>query len=322
MNLMGLGRTPDTFGIRYFVVFHLPTYAASLFLLMLVWAGAPGPHLDFAHAWHTASTLGTGPVLLIALAITLIALMTQPFQIPLIRLLEGYWPAWLEGLAKRRRKALRKSRDAFAKREDDLEAATDKGPDPEAVQRAGAAGAQLRRLFPPDSSIRATRLGNILAAMEHRAGSEYGLDAVVAWPRLYPVLGEQVRTVVDDRRNILDATARLSVVAALTGLAAIGLLYDKGWWLLVAAIPLALSQLAYLGALQAGIAYGESVRSAFDLHRFELLRALHLPLPVDPHAEREANLALCLQWRQGNHGAISRAPYDHSSTAASPDSKA
>jgi hypothetical protein len=30
-------------------------------------------------------------------------------------------------------------------------------------------------------------LGNVLAAMEDGAGRTYGLDAVIVWPRLYPL---------------------------------------------------------------------------------------------------------------------------------------
>ena len=48
----------------------------------------------------------------------------------------------------------------------------------------------------PDHLVRATGLGNALAAMEDSAGAAYGLDAVVAWPRLYPLLGDKVRAVV------------------------------------------------------------------------------------------------------------------------------
>jgi hypothetical protein len=52
----------------------------------------------------------------------------------------------------------------------------------------------------------------------------YGLDAVTAWPRLYPVLGEQCRTLVDDRRDTLDASVRLAATMAVTALASLVLL--------------------------------------------------------------------------------------------------
>jgi hypothetical protein len=65
---------------------------------------------------------------------------------------------------------------------------------------AGVAGLKLRQRFPiPDHLVKATRLGNLLAATEDRAGRDYGLDAVVAWPRLYPLLGAEIKVIVDDR---------------------------------------------------------------------------------------------------------------------------
>ncbi len=54
--------------------------------------------------------------------------------------------------------------------------------------------------LPAPELLRPTLPGNVLAAVESRAGEPYGLDAVVAWPRLYPLLGEGVKAVVDDRR--------------------------------------------------------------------------------------------------------------------------
>jgi hypothetical protein len=37
-----------------------------------------------------------------------------------------------------------------------------------------------------------TMLGNTLCAAEFRARSRYGLDVVVLWPRLYPLLSDRV----------------------------------------------------------------------------------------------------------------------------------
>lgn len=64
-------------------------------------------------------------------------------------------------------------------------------------------------------------------------------------------------------------------------------------------IPLTTSWIAYRGAVLAAIAYGESIDTAFDLHRFDLIAALRLPLPADDIEERKAYTALCDYWRQG-----------------------
>ena len=73
----------------------------------------------------------------------------------------------------------------------------------------------------------------------------------------------------------------------------VGLLARNGWWLMVPAATLLLAWLSYRGAVvAAAIAYGEAIEAAFDLHRFDLLRALHLPLPSDLAAEVRANQQL------------------------------
>lgn len=305
MNLADLSRSDGTLGNRFFVVHYLPTYAAALFLLILVWAGAPGPVLDFNRAWRTAATLGLGQTLLLAVAVTLVALATQPLQLVITRVFEGYWPRWLEPVAAKRRRS-------FSNVHHTLEtesAVHGDPPSPVQAQTAGVAGARLRTFFPPPDRIRPTRLGNVLAAAEYAAGSDYGWDAVVAWPRLYPLLGEKVRAVVDDRRTALDSMVRLSAVTAVTAAASLGLLCESGWWIALAGIPAALSVVARVSALHAAIAYGEAIRSAFDLHRFDLLQALHLPLPPDGETERHTSAALCLQWRQSE--AMPATAYHH-----------
>jgi hypothetical protein len=102
--------------------------------------------------------------------------------------------------------------------------------------------------------------------MEDTAGRACGLPAVIAWPRLYPVLLGPVKSLVDDRRNALDASVRMTATMTVTALLALVLLLRSGWWVLLALMPLAVAVLAYHGALQAALAYAETVQAAFDLH--------------------------------------------------------
>lgn len=160
------------------------------------------------------------------------------------------------------------------------------------------AGSRLRQSFPRlNHLVHPTALGNVLAAMEDTPGRTYGMDAVVAWPRLYPVLGDRMRAIVDDRRDAVDVSARLTVTGIAVAAASAALLIRSGWWLSLTAIPLAIAVTSYMGAVQAALAYGEAVHVAFDLHRFDLLSAL-LRLPPDLRSETAANRALCDLWRQ------------------------
>ncbi|QKV91257.1 hypothetical protein HUT19_05465 [Streptomyces sp. NA02950] len=56
---------------------------------------------------------------------------------------------------------------------------------------------------------------------------------------------------------------------------------------------------------------------AFDLHRFDLLTALQLPLPDDRAAERTANAELSRLWRQGA-GSPAAMRYAHPPQAREP----
>lgn len=300
---MTLSEATKVFSGRFFLIGYLPTQAALVFVLLLIAAGAPG-EIDFGAAWRKVAGLGAGEAVLVVLGVILVSLVTHPLQLPLVRLLEGHWPGRLARLPRRHqeRRRVRLERAATlggagpeAERtrlaEDDLSEAE--------IQRAGVAGTRLRQRFPSASEVRPSALGNVLAAAEERAGSAYGWDAVVAWPRLYPLLSPQVRTIVDDRRDTLDAVARLSATAAVTGLVAVVLLAGSGGWPALALVPLGLSVIAYHAAVHAALAYGESLDMAFDLHRFDLLTALRLPMPGDRAEEKAANEALCDFWRQG-----------------------
>jgi len=289
------------FGRRFYLVGYLPTYAASLFLLVLVWAGAWGwnarlnHRISFKAAWATASHLSLGEVVLVALAVTLLAVVVHPLQLAMMSLAEGSWPAWLGTKSAQRWQQSRRSRLARAARLPQGPELTD-----EAIQRTGVAGHQLRCRFPmPDHLLRPTALGNVLAAMEDSAGRAYGLDAVTAWPRLYPVLGEQPKSLVDDRRDALDSAVRMAVTMAVTTVVSLVLLLWSGWWVLLALIPLGVAVVTYNGAVQAALGYAETVHVAFDLHRADLLIALRMELPTRQEAERIVNEQWCDLWRQG-----------------------
>ncbi|MFD8590754.1 hypothetical protein ACFV1B_14605 [Streptomyces sp. NPDC059637] len=296
MSLVPAVPKPLDGSVRFFSVGFLPTYAGTVFVLFLIWAGAPGADVSLRRAWGTATGVSAGQAAWIVVGTTVVALVFQPFQLAFVRLLEGGRPdapgAGPGRALQRRRKARLAARGELSGPEAD--------PSPELVQRAGAAAALLRRRYPlPDHLVRPTALGNVLAALRDTAGRDHGWDAAVAWPWLYPVLGDRARVVVDDCRDSLDGAARLCVTGAVTALAGAALLLRSGWWLLLALAPAAVAALAYRGAVQAALAYGDAVRAAFELHRFDLLEALHLPLPGDLREERALAEALCRHWRQG-----------------------
>jgi hypothetical protein len=292
---------------RLFRIGYLPAYAATAFLLSLIWAGAPGRPVIFARAWRTADHVGVVGLVLLVLVITMITAVLQPLQASMVAVLEGGFPRWLgAGFARRsqlwRKRRLERSIQAKVDRAAALECDPASRAQYEAlVGEAGVASAFLRSRFPAaEHLVRPTSLGNALAAIADDAGAAYGLDTVVAWPRLYPVLGDQVRAMVDDLRDSLDASARLTVTGMLTGAATIALLAGhSGWRTLLALIPFAVAALAYSGAIRAAVVYGTAIRIGFDLYRFDMLQALHLEVPRREGAEQAKNTALSDFFRQG-----------------------
>jgi hypothetical protein len=290
-------------GTRFALIGVLPLAIFGFFVLALLWSGAPGeePHPD--HVLDRAREIDAWEGGLMVLGIVLAAIIAQPFQLALVRLLEGYWGEragsflmrfgrWLQD---RRLSAIEKQLTGTKTREEAL----------------GRVGQELerRRLFPERSDgLLPTQLGNALRAAERRAGALYGLDAIVVWPRLYPLLTEPIRKLVDDRRDQLDLTARLTVVFLAAAIVSLGLLACHRWWLLVPAVCLALAWLAYRGAVAAAVGYGEGLQAAVELHRFDFLRALHLPLPLTRNEEIASNQRLMQLMRQGEEVDLS---YDH-----------
>jgi hypothetical protein len=291
-DLIGFGRD---LGTRFALVGMVPGGLLAVFVLALLWSGAPDEAPDLDVMLDHARGLDGWEAGLLVVAVGVSALLLQPLQLGLVRLLEGYWPAWAGPFTARGRRRQRARFDALAA----VSAPRPEPPGPEELIAMGAADAQLRRSFPADpAALLPTRLGNVLRAAESRAGEPYGLDAVVAWPRLYPLLSDSVRAVVDDQRDGLDLAARFCAVFAAAAAVSAGLLLTAGWWLLVPAACLALAWLSYRGAVAAAVAYGEGIRAAIDLHRFDLLTALRLPLPATLEQERAINEQLSLFLRQ------------------------
>lgn len=92
-----------------------------------------------------------------------------------------------------------------------------------------------------------------------------------------------------EHRHQLDVATRFCVTLLIDAALVASLLAPYGRWALLSLVPLALAWLSYRAALAAAVAYGVTVEATFDLYRFELLKALHLPLPPDGASERRLN---------------------------------
>ena len=288
-------------GPRFNLVGTLPTAVLFLFLLALYWSGAPKQAPNLSLIVDKVDKIGTRDGILLVLGVLIFSLLLQPLQLSMVRILEGYWRVPLIPIVGRlltkggtawqgyRRRRLQEQTQT-TKPLTDLTA--------EDTARMAAADWRLRRYYPARSRLMATSLGNALRAAEDVPQVRYGLDAVVIWPRLFPLLPEKTANILSDRRNQLDVAVRFCVIFSLAAVVSMFFLYPHRWWLLIPAAALFLARLSYMGAVSTAVTYGESLQAAFDLHRLELWKALHIPLAADLESERKTNQLISDFFRQ------------------------
>jgi hypothetical protein len=135
-----------------------------------------------------------------------------------------------------------------------------------------------------------TSLGNVLKSSETYAEGRYGVQAVRVWPRLYPLLPEELRTMLTEARASMEFMLVVAFFASIfTPTATVFLVYAEAsiHWSLIALFGGAfVAVVAYRGAHAPAEIYGDHVRSAFDLHRFKLLKQCGAPLPSTNAEER------------------------------------
>lgn len=331
MSWQGALSAGSGLGRRFSLVNILPTSLLAVFVIALARSGAPERSPSPDRLISAARDLTAVQASLLAAAILLLALLTQPLQRPLVRVLEGYWaesprcPAWLSMAARRhqRNRYMHLSGLAFpeatGKRPRGADrfylahlAKSDRGElDWLATERhrIGTALVRLHSRFPPEDRILPTALGNALRAAEDSAGQRYGLETVVVWPALYTVLSPSVREAVDDQRDQLDVSVRLTLTLFLCAAASAAMLWRYPYWLIgCLSTSLCGSWLAYRAAVISAEGYGVWIAVAFERHRFDLLTALHLPLPADSAAEFTVNQQLSAYLRRQPKAALR---YEH-----------
>lgn len=316
MNWESVLRGGSDLGRRINIVGIIPTIFLVVFVFALLLSGPPGHAPSWSRLVSSTRELSAVEAFLVVAVILLIALLVQPFQRPLVRMMEGYWaescrcPAWLSLMARHHQTRRYDKLSNLASPScdgddpprglDGLYVSHAKEPDLLLAEwrafdefRHSTAMVQLVSRFPQKERILPTALGNVLRAAEDSAGQRYGLDTVTLWPALYSVLSPAVRDVVDDQRDQMDVAARLSAVLLLCALASAGLLWSYPYWMLgFVAAALIGAYLAYRAAVTAAEGYGVMLKLAFDRHRFDLLTGLHLPQPSDSAAEFTVNQQL------------------------------
>ena len=128
-----------------------------------------------------------------------------------------------------------------------------------------------------------TRLGNVIRCFERYSSVAYGMDAIVLWPRLVAKIDSTFASTIDETKTSLDFMVNSSFLCAISGgfVVMIGVLTripfsmsSVVYWLWRAFLFLGLSVVFYTFSIGRAKAWGEQVKSAFDLYRFDLLKML------------------------------------------------
>ncbi len=267
---------------RYFIVgFFLPAFFCLVALSQVVSDGfLPGFYMDLSDGTRIIVLGGAG----LFLGLLLLGLNWQIF-----RLLEGY-PL----TERRRRPSFRWITEIFVARQNRnysrLVGIRDDDQRPSAV-RSNAAW-RLDREFPPnEDQLLPTRFGNAVLAFESHAMKRWGLDSVAIWPRIDLLLSQRQAEQQANARGEAAFFVNGSLLLTLAGLAWItDQLFDhqlSGWELLAYLVPFVLAVVMARCATGAATRWGNAVRAAIDLKRFELYSGLGVRRPANFTEERE-----------------------------------
>jgi hypothetical protein len=236
--------------------------------------------------------------------VTLFAYLISNAQTSIIRFFEGYWEhipmAWLRGARRHHYQKkflfLKASINRLVAEKQKLEpslresAAADHQKALDTSRELNADEREWFLFYPfEEDRVMPTRLGNIIRAAELYALGRYGIDAVVVWPRLYPYLPESfLKELVDVKASMtfMLVTSALSFTFALLSCLLLPFL-TTNWPLMLACVSGGglLAWVCYRSSLQSASLYAELIKTAFDLYRWALLKALHIKAPADSEKE-------------------------------------
>jgi hypothetical protein len=142
-----------------------------------------------------------------------------------------------------------------------------------------------------------TRFGNVIRCFERYSDVAYGMDAIVLWPRLVAKVESGFASTIDEAKTSVDFMVNSSFLCAISGFTAglIGLFTRTPWsvssiigWGWRSILFLSLAVMFYAFAIGRAKAWGEQVKSAFDLYRFDLLKSLGYQQQPSTYFEEKA----------------------------------
>lgn len=276
---------------RFFLVYWYPTLLSFLAgLLLYSWPNDWDPLKIYFSISNSGVSSPQLKIILGTVLFTLvIAHLLQAFSHPFVQFWEGYLPQSFWEWYKNKKRVEEKWKQLKKER---VVASTDNPKLYSSLHEQLFFGypSRVDQLLP-------TQLGNVLRASENYALSTYGMDIVFWWPRLWLILPETVQKQIDDSQApmlaFLNFTTQIGVIS-IVGSIYLGMQYKGSWelWAFLAAFTtliagIILTALAYQGAVSHAKIYGVLIRSAVDTYRFDLLKALHQPIPSTLSEEKK-----------------------------------
>jgi len=309
---------------NFLLAYWFPVFiSASVAILVCIWVYG---FADTVNWWQQdLMTKGQesgfyAQIMIVAAAlvlVTILAYLLQPLTRTVVRIYEGYWPLALRDRAV--------SFPLFGERQI-WKGRSKERKNAEEKRDWSAYNFQQARLyyeFPSrEDRLMPTRLGNVIRAAEDYSKASYGMDSVFWWPRLWPLLPEALRKDIDESLTPLVAMLNFSSLILLISLACIIYLGWIGlWWraLVVAVGGILLASVTYRASVAQALSYGDRIRSAVDLYRFKLLKALSQPLPETLDDEIKIWEQLMVWLYNNDRGAVTAMRYSHSSDEESED---
>jgi hypothetical protein len=166
------------------------------------------------------------------------------------------------------------------------------------------ANKQLRYPYALDN-IGPTRMANLSEVHREYGIRHYGLDIEFFWVRLLKMIKNDpdLYPILEQAKNQLDYSVTTTVLIGIATLFWLILSYlfcsTVYPFLMILVVGGSFARIFYSIAVQNYRSFVETVRSALDLHRFDLLKALHIPLPPDSVAEKALWTQIYL-WQDDN----------------------
>jgi hypothetical protein len=327
-----VGTVSGNFGTRFSLVTLLPSVTLFVLLIGLIFTYTETPSVvpNVYNLVNKIKSLDLTESVLLFVIVIISSVIVHPLQIRIVRIFEGYWSD---------HKLIRPLTKIGIRIE-------------EYKRRQVAKGSklELRERYPDKEELLPTSLGNVLKAAEIIAGKRYGFGTATMWPRLYPLISPELRNILDDQRNQMDTAVSFCVVFTIFAIGSfiyylaivyavtdnitasqdpfanffliVSLAISYSLWLVIPLFSALLAWLCYVGAISAALAYGKSIQVAFDFHRFEILKALHLPLPKNLLEEKERNYDLSDFFALGQtSNDLKNTPYLHSNGTSKNDTE-